>query len=999
MGVRGLRCAGLRFAVGRFRSGRFWVVLLLLIGAAICLEPALLPAARTRLLRQAIGAFAEHQFADAERLSCEVLAQWPDDEEALALAGNAAAKLGRSEEALGYYLRVRPSPSAEYVAAQHGAAKRLIVLGRAQDAEECLGRALEVDPLDERSLREMAALLYKEGRSWEALPYAQSLIRSGRFGRDAMLMVGGIDFLVISDPDFVERCLKSVPNDPLVMLGTVRQSIRKNVKLSEVEPILRGIIQRNPRLIEAQVQLGERLLHAADPAAFLRWHGALPANADAHPVIWHVRGLWAKRSGQPRAAVRCFLEALRRHPNQVASNFQLAQSLLSLGLSEDAEPFVERARHLEKIQPLVDELRELNDTDMIRQVVQGNDALGRPWEAAGWCRIALLVNPDTEWAKERLRRLNRGDFASGEFTLASSQAAMALDISRFPLPVWPKTGAGSIGPKATSLVDGAVRWVDAAAETGLAFRFFNGSNRDSGPSHIIQAPGGGVGVIDYDGDGWPDLYFPQNGLWEQRGDRNPHRDALFRNLGNGRFDDVTEHAGLGDREYSGGVAVGDYNGDGFPDIYLANIGKNRLYENMGDGTFLDVTEQAGVGGPGDQWTTSCAIVDLNGDGLPEIYAVHYVSLKEVRALTCDRQGHPRSCAPTLFPAEQDRLYLNRGDGRFDDVTDTCGIRAREGKGLGIVAADFDGSGRIDVFIGNDTTPNLYFVNQTERPGAPLRFIERGLETGVALNESGLSQASMGIAAGDADGNGLIDLFITAYYQDTNTLYLQEPGRIFVDATRKARLREPSLAMLGFGSQFLDGELDGSPDLVVTNGHVERAANKEFPDLMPPQYFKNRGDGTFVELSARSLGPFFQGQYLGRGLATLDWNRDGKDDFCVSHLDAPVALLTNRTPSTGHFLAVRLVGTAGNRDAIGAYAELKAGGRAWTRSVMGGNGYMASNERKLIFGLGPAQRIDQFQIRWPSGVKQTFKNLDADQELLFVEGEPAPLPVPTGSARK
>jgi hypothetical protein len=280
---------------------------------------------------------------------------------------------------------------------------------------------------------------------------------------------------------------------------------------------------------------------------------------------------------------------------------------------------------------------------------------------------------------------------------------------------------------------------------------------------------------------------------------------------------------------------------------------------------------------------------------------------------------------------------------------------------------------------------LYFVNETKEPGGRLSFVEDGILCGVALNEGGIAQSCMGIAQGDINNDGLLDLFVTNFYNDSNTLYVQMPGNLFEDKSRTAALVEPGFYMLGFGTQMLDGELDGLLDIVVTNGHVDRTFATGAPDLMPPQFYRNVDGSRFVELSGQSLGDYFQHEYLGRSVVVLDWNRDGKQDFGVSHLDAPAALLTNRTEETGHYLAVKLYGVKGNRDAIGAMVTVSSGEHSWPRQLIAGHGYLASNQRQIIIGLGDVEHIDSLSVRWPSGLKQSFRDLAIDQEVVLVEG--------------
>jgi hypothetical protein len=555
------------------------------------------------------------------------------------------------------------------------------------------------------------------------------------------------------------------------------------------------------------------------------------------------------------------------------------------------------------------------------------------------------------------------------------------------LPRWDATAAGT-GPRATAASnEHRARFTDVAASAGLRFQYFTGAVAATRGKRMYEFTGGGIAVLDYDGDGWPDLYLTQGCAWPPREGAAEHLDRLYRNRGDGTFEDVTERAGLREARFSQGVTVGDFDNDGHPDLYVANIGANRLFRNHGDGTFEDVTELSGTAG--NRWTTSCLLADLNGDTWPDIYAVNYLSGDDLFDRICEAPGGQLEiCPPHIFAAAQDQLYINLGDGRFEEQTDSAGIAIPQGKGLGIVAADFEGSGRLSLFIANDAVPNFYFVNQTPQRGGKLAFVEQGLASGLALNASGNPQACMGIAAGDADQDGRLDLFVTNFYQESNTLYLQQAPNLFADATRAAGLEEPSFLMLGFGTQFLDGDLDGRPDLVVANGNVGEDPELRIPYRMRPQYFANLGGeagARFAELPAAKAGPYFAGEYLGRGLARLDWNRDGREDFAVTHLDAPAALLSNETPRKHHFLALHLRGVASDRDAIGSTVRVTAGARTWVRQLTAGDGYQASNQRMLLFGLGSEAQVQQVEIRWPSGGVQTYADLPVDREWLLIEG--------------
>ena len=318
----------------------------------------------------------------------------------------------------------------------------MIQQGRAKDAEACLRRVLEIDPNHREANERLAILLQIEGRTWEALPYAQAVVRGGKCGRDLLLMIGGVDTVMVQDVHFVETCVADVPEDPLVLLGRGRLKQIENCQ-EEADAIYRRIIDNDSTQVEAQARLGELCLEHSDPASFLRWHAALPDNVDAHPLIWFVRGLWARRNDQPLAAIRCFLEALRLHPNHSGANFQLAQTLVSVGRVGEAEAFAERARILSTLEAWLHELRGIADLNMMRQASETCEQLGRLHEATGWCDVALNVDPETTWARTRLVRLTSGIVETHEFTLASAQPALAWDVSKIHSPAGPRSNSAA----------------------------------------------------------------------------------------------------------------------------------------------------------------------------------------------------------------------------------------------------------------------------------------------------------------------------------------------------------------------------------------------------------------------------------------------------------------------------------------------------------------------------------------------------------------------------
>ena len=947
------------------------------------------------LLKHARRALAEKEWDAAERFALQVPTNSPESARALLIAGEAASRLGRQEASLDYYSRIPDDCKKEMLSGLRAAAGIQMEIGQLSLAERHLRRILECAPGDLFATQRLARLLRLEGRRWESMPLFFELLRQGQLDVEELVLLGGVDLTVEVPAEFFSASPQR-PEDPMTVLWQATQA-RLGNQPSRAEALLRRVITDVPEQIEAQAQLGYVLLESNNADSFLRWQDELPSAADDHPEIWFLRGRWLETRQAPEVAIRCFAEALLRDPDHIAANYGLAQLLRSHKPDQNAQPFLDRANTLQELEDVLFALDE-NRADLARMqhAAQLSESLGRTWEAWGWCQVALRRNPQLSWAGSTSFRLNQQLKQNPPRVLAAANPTLSVDWSVYPLPNFGSLPAARVDQQTVVVPRSHAVFENMAISAGLNFKYFNGGAVNSGTLHMYEFTGGGVAILDYDADGWPDVYLTQGCQWPPLSGAPAHRDLLFRNRGNGSFQDVTSNMMAGEEGFSQGATVGDYDNDGFPDLYVGNIGQNQFYQNNGDGTVTAITDSTHTGG--DEWSTSCLLADLNGDTLPDLYVVNYLAGEDIFERVCrttDKGPLTGICPPSLFSAEQDRCYLNLGDGRFRDVSHSSGIKVPNGKGLGIVAfvSDSASSSGLDVFVANDAVPNFYFLNQTETRGGSLKFSELAMLSGLALNQDGRAEACMGIAAGDVDNNGLLDFLVTNFLFESNTLYLQQPGGQFLDSTRKQGLHGPSLSSLGFGTQFLDGDLDGHLDLVVANGHVDNYAHAGLPYRMRPQYFHNLGDGRFEETASESLGPWFSSPCLGRSLARLDWNRDGREDFIVSSLDTTAALLSNQTPAVGHFLAIQMRGVQSDRDAIGTSIHVVADGVTQFHQLTAGDGYQASNQRQLIIGLGEADHIDSLSVKWTSGLEQTFQDVAANQELLIIEGRLSPFRLP------
>jgi hypothetical protein len=530
-------------------------------------------------------------------------------------------------------------------------------------------------------------------------------------------------------------------------------------------------------------------------------------------------------------------------------------------------------------------------------------------------------------------------------------------------------------------------FVDRAAEWGLAFRYDNGA---TGQLYYPEIVGGGAALFDYDNDGDLDVFLVQGTVLEPgKAGTHPILPAggrLFRNdlIVNGvrhdkpRFVDVTEASGIKTLGYGMGVAAGDFDNDGWVDLYLLNFGSNQLWHNNGNGTFTDVTRAAGADDP--RMSLSASFADLDRDGWLDLYVADYVDFSIDRNAVCYAPSSRRDyCGPSSFPPTPDRLLHNRGDGKFEDASARAGIAGKAGRGMGVVAADFDGDGLPDVFVANDGMENLLWRNRGN-----LTFEEIALPAGVAVNADGKVQANMGIAAGDFDGDGDLDLFVTHLAGEASTLWVNlskngNPG-MFEDRTVPAGLAAPSLPFTGFGTAWIDVDNDGLLDLLAVNGAVrlvdgQAQRGDPFPYAETHQVFRNLGGGRFADVS-REMGEPFRRAEVGRGAAFGDIDNDGDPDVLIVNANGPARLLVNETGSRNPWLGLRLVGrppgAKGERDMLGARVAIvrKGAPTLWGRAATDGS-YASASDPRVLVGLGDAPEVTEVRVTWPDGKAEIF----------------------------
>jgi hypothetical protein len=540
-------------------------------------------------------------------------------------------------------------------------------------------------------------------------------------------------------------------------------------------------------------------------------------------------------------------------------------------------------------------------------------------------------------------------------------------------------GAYSMVPAAWSASEPRFAFEEVpASASGITWKHVAGLSPEM---YMPETAGPGCAFLDYDNDGWMDIYLVNSGPCDFYQPAQPLRNALYRNNRDGTFTDVTAKAGVPGNAYGQGVAVGDYDGDGLPDLYVTQYPRSILYHNNGDGTFTDVTAKAGVAAHG--WTTSAVWFDYDNDGRLDLFVCGFIPYSKQKNIACGDSRMRWYCMPTVYPPAPSWLFHNNGDGTFTDVSKESGIAASLGKAWGAVAADLNNDGWMDLFVSNDKVPNFLFVNHKGK------FEESGLLAGISVNAMGMPRSGMGVDAADINQDGWLDLFLTNVDHEGFSLYRNNKNLSFDDLAIPTGIAAATMLLSGWGMRFFDYDNDGDMDLMIVNGHPDTMVAKRIENVRynePMLLFRHSGD-KWQNVSQQS-GPVFSKDFAGRGLAIGDFDNDGAVDALVAVNDGPPILLRNRIGGQNHWLGLRLIGKKANIDAIGAKVSYQSGDLRRSAYKAGGGSYASAHDPRLVLGLGTRAKVDWLEITWPqpSGKVERFTDIPAGRYITIVEGE-------------
>lgn len=824
-------------------------------------------------------------------------------------------------------------------------------------------------------------LLNRTGRREEASDQAISLCRLGQATEDELLSLISRS-RAFPTPEMLEKKGSSADASAFSAgLGKARWYFSTGEYDRAIEE-LADQIENGFSSAAGEALHGRLLAETQRWAEFLDWHANVSDMAKSYANYWAAIGAFYIDNREYEAAARALLEAIGRDPTDRIGVQRLSRALSSIGRADDAEQFRYRGieiAHTER--EATDLFARPSDLEVRKKLTRYILELGRPFETLSWSLTMMpirAVGPRQSVARQREALLRDKD----ALAMANESSWLGLRPDQFQ---W-KTAKSELlagkgratgqSPRSLRAMKATPRLINRADEAGLAFQWYKDVDIDLATIPIHESLGGGIAVLDYDLDGWPDVYLGQ-GAGEPPTDRCVRSSQLFRNV-DASFQSMTTSSGTSDNNYSSGISAGDVNQDGFPDLFMGSLGHNRLLINNGDGTFRDGTMQ--LGEFADRFTASVGIGDINGDGLPDLFETNYIEMDGAFELPQPGpDGRLIQPTPLSHYADKDRWFQNLGDGRFQ-IHEIERSTAKPGTSLGLVITDFNSDGKNEVFVGNDVRPNHFLVQSDNN-----QFVNFADANGLANGFDGVANGCMGIATGDFNRDGTLDLQIANYSKESANLYLQTKVGEFTDYSARFGLSKATHAYVGFGTKAVDLDRNGLLDFIVSNGHIFDMRHEGEPYEMSPQVMMSDGQGYEVTDVDDSSG-YWDETYLGRTIAMIDFDRDGAVDFLIGHLDKPLALLRNETDAEEkNWVQFELIGTASERDAIGAKVTLRVGRESLTQWVTAGDGYFCNDEAVLTVAFSSDETISGVEVTWPSGASQSYPSPDPGERYLVIEG--------------
>ena len=939
-----------------------------------------------------IQASRETRLAEAKRLLTagkldqgksvlrEQLLTDPDDVEVIFLLAQAEASAGNLNQAIEFLGSIPEDHPEAGLPALGQAADWCMQLERYDDAEKRYLAILRLIPDAAPAHRRLAQLLNRQGRRHEASFHLRELCKQGNIRQDELHALIVVSDAMVSEPG--EATSPELDYTPIGPGGEGRKLFTEE-RYPEAVDALREHIASGDAKPATVALYGRVLAEAQSDDEFVQWLGSINEEVKEYPEYWSAMGVFLASRRQHSESVRALLEALNRDSTDFRSMNRIHHMLKLVDQPELVKLWEKRWNDYRDVVVSNNNVSATKTPDAAAMDKLGDQLiqLGRELEGVMWKSLATYHRGLPAQALQPWNERRKELVATGTSFPDQAMRICGMKFEDYPLPevsrFASKTNAASGGPIKDTGPLAPAAFTDIASQIGIEHTYEVSANKLENGFAMHNQTGGGVTVLDFDLDGQPDLYFAQ-GACDAPEFVSTQSNQLLRKV-DATYRDVTDEATATDHRYTIGCTTGDWNQDGFPDLISANIGMSLLWINNGDGTFTahDIPGSDEM----QRMPSSIAIADLDGDNLPDMYEGNYMQSDDIGRLP-KRNASGRVIeaeGPGGFPAFQDRIAINDGKGSI--VPEFLGpTDAEKHHALGIVIADFDGRPGNDLFVGNDKSANQLWVRDEESG----QWTDVAMLKGTAFSFGGAGTASMGIASGDFDRSGTLDIHITNFQNEPACLFLRR-GDVFEDRAVQFRLGPPSQAVLGFGTQAIDYDNNGFLDLVVTNGHIDDYQNMSGPFQQKAQLFANRGN-RFEEVEVNDPSGYWEDVHLGRALARLDVDQDGRVDYVVTHVGEPSALLLNETPSNGHWTQLVLVGTESERDAIGARVTVRAGDQQWTDWITGGDGYLCRNESFVPFGLGDQNRIDEITVEWPSGKNQTWASIPADQRYMLIEGE-------------